>query len=319
MIQGLYYDAYRPWYKDIVIGSQISIFMFLLAIIDGLYFGFRYFLSVRGLSLLVPCYLTALLIKPSCDLKWISFIFITYFVGNLITTQLFFHAPIFISPMISSVEAFVLQVIPKCYAGHANPYGPRYFNSMCCMGLESLKNISLAKIILLATKTGRWSSVVWFGIMASFFQCYAQTELCFLVIGKLFKIKICPRRALYLRSYYAYQWFTQKIMPFIIVSFCVWVQVVGVQHNTFMAAYNQQWPVVLAISLLFEFFAEILICITHLVLRQFDVVLFEPRMQFAFRSFTTPAKFTFAEVALLGAAISAAYYALQLAIEYDLK
>ena len=116
----------------------------------------------------------------------------------------------------------------KCYAGKANPYGP---NASSCMLLESFKNISLAKVTLSATKTGRWSSVVWFEVIGSLSQCYAQTELCFLFVEKVFSTKMDLRSTLYPKSYYTYQWFGQKIMPFVLVFFCFWVQVIGLKHG----------------------------------------------------------------------------------------
>ena len=318
MVQGHYHDTDRQWYKDIIFACPFAILTFLWAIIDGIFFEYQHFGSLAGLIYLICSYLPAIFLKPRVNLKWVPVISFIYFIGVISTMQVFVYAPIFISPVIASMEAIVLQLLPKCYDGKANPYGPRYVNSTFCFLFESFKHISLAKVILLATITGRWSSVVLFGIIASCSHCYAQTELCFLLVKKLFRTKIDSRSTLYLQSFYSYQWFAQKIIPFISVFFCFWVQVTGVEHNTFMAAYNQSWLVVLAISLLFEICTEILIYITHIVLQQFEVVLFEPRMQFAFRSFTIPSTFTFLEVTLLGTAISGVYGSLFTAIEYEL-
>ena len=124
--------------------------------------------------------------------------------------------------------------------------------------------------------------------------------------------------ALNLRNYYTYQWFAQKIMPFILIFFYFWIRATEVRHNTFMAAYSQSWSLVLVISLAFEVCTEILIHIIHIVLQRFEVVLFEPRMQFAFRSFTITSSITFSEVTLIGSAVTTIFFAFRLMIVYEL-
>jgi len=318
LMQAFYRETTRPWYRDMIFGSTFAILVFLWALTDKLLFDYHYFQEGVTFTFAIAVYLPAVCFEASVNLKWLNICICGFFVGGIITQMTFRLVPLLISPVITSLEAIMLRVIRQCWFGHVNPYGPRWHNSLFCFQVESFKNISLAKVVISATISGRWTNVVLFGVIASFSQCYAQSELRFWLKEKLFGRYEDERSTLYLRSYYAYQWFAQKIVPLNGAFFCFWSQVIGVKYNTFMAAYCKYWLVILVISFVIEFCTETLIYITRIVLPRFEVVLFEPRIQFALKSFTIPSTFSFTEVALLGSAIGGTAHALVLVFVYKL-